>query len=277
MKSKIFVGANAPKMLSDAIASATEILRTENVTVHPDYLFVEPDEKGVIGVEKVLPVVAKSLERPVLAERSVAVINGFDAVTVAAQNKLLLTLEANRNLIVIGVATRPGSILDTVKSRVEIVEYRRASRAEFDAFENPSLAHAAFCGDLQLAKRRKKDYAETILPAARDAVKKPENLLKTLHLLEEKDPDAVTGDRVLMGCVLQALKFSLAERCAECADNGNAELAVTCSDLVARLDEEDSRMKGASYAKENYFLVIMEVIEKMNNKNTKGGAEHGTL
>ena len=275
MKSKILLGANAPKMLTDALQTAREILGTDNLSVHPDYLFVEPVGKKSIGVEEVLPVVEKGLQRPVLAETAVAIINGFDLLTVAAQNKLLLTLEANRNLFVMGIATQGGSILDTVKSRVEIVEYRRASRKEFSDFENPGLAHAAFCGDLQLAKRRKKDYDGVIIPAARDVAGNPEKLLKTLHLLEEKDPDAVTGDRVLMGCVLQALKFSLAELGIACAQKGNVRLADTYCSLVERLDEEDSSMKKAAYPKEDFFLAIMEVIEKIRKET--GGAGNGTL
>lgn len=260
MRSKIYVGADGSRMLQDAIALAREALGTDNLEVHPDYLYIEPSGKKQIGVPDVLPVVEKGLNRAVLAPCAVAVINGFDRLTPAAQNKLLLTLEANKNVAVIGIAASLAPVLETVRSRVEITEYRKSPKSEFSEFSDPSLFCDAFCGDLNLARQRKKD-AEVILAVSRDVREKPENLLKTLHLLEEKDKAAVTGDRVLMGAVLQALKHSLVEAGMSHAKAGRLERAVKYCDLTARLDEEDGRMKNTSYTKDDFFLAVMEVIE----------------
>ena len=266
MRNKLFVGNDQTRMLQDALTLARDTLGSDNLDVHPDYLLIKPSKKS-IGVEEILPVVNKGVNRAVLAPVSVVIINGFDALTVAAQNKLLLTLEANTNVLVIGIAASLASVLDTVKSRMEIVEYRKASRQEFSEFPDPMLAYNSFCGDLNLAKRNQK-HMEMLQQIVLDISQNhPENLLKTLHLLEEKDPDAVTGDHDLMGIVLQALKHSLTEAGIASAEAGNIKKTVVCCDLVERLNEEDTLMKKTVYSKEDFFLAVMEVIEKM-----KGGA-----
>jgi DNA polymerase III delta prime subunit len=272
MRNKLLFGADGPRMLQDALLEAREVLGTDNLSTHPDYVFVEAAGKKTIGVEEILRVVDKGLDRPVLAQTAVAVIKDFDALTIPAQNKLLLTLEANKNVLVIGIATRLDVILDTVKSRLQVVEYRKARKEEFGEFKDPALAYAAFGGDLVLAKNKKSAWEDLLMQVSSDCRGDARNLLKTLHLLEEKDPSAVTSDRVLVGCVTQAMKYAFAEKGAELAKAGDAQGAIIACECVARLDEEEALMRRTSYAKEDFFLAVADVINKM-----KGGCADGTL
>lgn len=272
MRNKILYGADGPRMLQDALVEAREILGTDNLLTHPDYLFLEPSGKKSIGVEEVLPVVTKGMDRPVLAEIAVAIIKDFDALTVPAQNKLLLTLEANKNILIIGTAGNLGSILETVKSRVQVVEYKKASREAFGGFQNPALSFAVFGGDLVLAEKYL-PQEDLFLQVFSDCQNDPRNLLKTLHLLEEKDPGTITADRGLMACVLQAMKYAFADKGAALANSGDPAGALIACDCVSRLDDEEALMRRASYSKDDFFLAVVDVIEF----NGKGGCKNGTL
>lgn len=273
MRNKLMYGADAPRMLQDAFFEARETLGSDNLLAHPDYLFIEPAGKKSIGVDEVLPIVSKGMDRPVLASVAVVIINNFDKLTVPAQNKLLLTLEANENVLIIGIAKDLGSILDTVKSRMQIVEYKKAKRDEFSEFEMPDLAYNAYCGDLRMAERRRAEY-EMVLSTFLDCQNNPRNLLKTLHLLEEKDPQAVTADREFMTIVLRAMKHAFVEKSVELAMNGDSAAALIACDCVSRLDDEEALMRRVSYGKDDFFLAIVDVIEKNKNREV---LSHGTL
>lgn len=264
MRNLLFVGSDDSRMLQDALILAREALGTDNLSVHPDYLFIEPVGKKTIGVEEVLPVVEKGINRAALAEHSVAIIHHFDAVTVQAQNKLLLTLEANENLQVIATARATSQILPTVLSRMEVREYKRAGMEQFrEKFKtNAEAAYHAFGADLQLALRHS-DWLAEFLQIGKDVAEGPERLLETLHLLVEKDPEAVTGDPAKSRCSLFALRYFLTERGCKLAEQGKYEKALACLDSVALLDEEEALMKKTSHSKDDYFLAVMEVIEKI--------------
>ena len=88
--------------------------------VYPDVVVVEPPDSasGAITVDQVRDVVQQTGYRPFEARRRVVVIDDAESMVPQAQNALLKTLEepppSSRFVL---IASRPGLLLDTVRSR----------------------------------------------------------------------------------------------------------------------------------------------------------------
>lgn len=87
---------------------------TEN---HPDFLVIEP-EGNTIKVEQIRQMISKIIEKPIISDRKVYIVNDSDKMTEEAQNTLLKTLEEPpENIIIILIAEKEEKILSTIKSR----------------------------------------------------------------------------------------------------------------------------------------------------------------
>ena len=64
--------------------------------VHPDVIVLEPDDGGVIKIDRVRDVIDKAGYRPFEGRRRVVTFDEADALVVPAQNALLKTLEIGR-------------------------------------------------------------------------------------------------------------------------------------------------------------------------------------
>lgn len=91
---------------------------------HPDLHLVRPDD-GVIGIDRVRELQRELALKPFEAERKVAVIDGADALTDAAQNSLLKTLEEPPgDTVLILVAANPNALVATVRSRCSVLRFQ---------------------------------------------------------------------------------------------------------------------------------------------------------
>ena len=94
---------------------------TEN---HPDFLVVEP-EGNTIKVEQIRQMISKIIEKPIISDKKVYIVNDSDKMTEEAQNTLLKTLEEPpENIIIILIAKKEGKILDTIKSRCAKITFQ---------------------------------------------------------------------------------------------------------------------------------------------------------
>lgn len=120
---------------------------------HPDLHLVQPAD-GAIGIDRVRELQRELSLKPFEAERKVAVVDEADALTDAAQNSLLKTLEEPPGeTVLIMVAANPNALLPTVRSRCSILRFQPVSpdriaqwlSARGVAEEQARLA-AAICG-----------------------------------------------------------------------------------------------------------------------------------
>ena len=266
MINTLLLGKPGLSMLNDALDMAAKLLNTEYTETHPDYLYVDlPENKKVIGVDNILPVVEKGCKKPVLAEHAVAVINHMDCLTDAAQNKLLLTLESNCFLCVIGVAYRD-TLLSTVKSRMKILEYRPISKKDFITL------YKDFSKKDSLLLYHATGGCPGLVPSLSDNIgmfhelydicqgKNPHRIMDVLHLVKEKDPLAVHNDKQLLLAVIHVLEYAMVERAfGVLSSDATAATGIVCA--INRLLEDESLCQTSCYTKDNFFRTIAFLTE----------------
>ena len=128
-------GMPGSPLLTEALKAAAEILKTtpDKLSGHPDYLYIDRGGENSLGVAVSESILTKASLKPSLADVLVIVVHEFDAMTEAAQNKLLKLLEDNCNVIIIGTVFRD-KVIPTIRSRTRIIEYRPLSRDAFFAY-----------------------------------------------------------------------------------------------------------------------------------------------
>lgn len=113
------------------------ILEVQNLETHPDFTVVslqlndKGDLKKQIGVEQIRDLRAKLQMSSFGGAAKIALIDGADLMTVAAQNALLKTLEdpSGRTHLIL-MAEQDGTILPTVLSRCQTIHVPLVSRKE---------------------------------------------------------------------------------------------------------------------------------------------------
>ena len=110
----------------DGIGAADELVNSED----SDVFYIKPAEKKqIIAVEQVRSLIANL--RTYADKRRVIIINDANLMSEAAQNALLKGLEEpNRNTHFILVAENPKLLLDTVKSRCQLLQLHKTSPSQ---------------------------------------------------------------------------------------------------------------------------------------------------
>ena len=272
----IYVNGDLAKMREDIYSVAREYLATDNLSVHPDFLEIScSKDKKSIGVDEVYPIVEMGLHRPFVAsEKAVAVIWGIDLLTPAAQNKLLLTLEANVNVVVLATASNPDLILDTVKSRMRVVNYKKESFETYKVTfgEDAMLLYQASHGDLTLALLCK-DSLQAFY-RMRECVNQGQlsDLLNIMHLSKEKDPENFGTNKVLMECSFSYLAYLFHEKALDSMKGGDMDGTRKWSGLSVFASNQTKELHSVNYSKDNFFFSIISMIEGINMASAnKGG------
>src|SRR5687767_1806984 len=94
--------------------------------VHPDVVFVEPEDGGSIKIEPIRDAVSASSYRPFEGRRRVIIIDQAEQIGVNAQDALLKTLEEPPAASVFVLVTSvPDLLLPTVRSRCQRLRFGR--------------------------------------------------------------------------------------------------------------------------------------------------------
>ena len=95
-----------------------------NSNNHPDFFIVEA-ESGKIKIEQIRNLMESSIEKPIIGQKKVFIINDADSMTKEAQNCLLKILEEPPEyLCIILVVQNESQILTTIKSRCTKVVFK---------------------------------------------------------------------------------------------------------------------------------------------------------
>ena len=264
--SLLLMGSPGMSMLEDALALARHILKTSNLDAHPDFLMVAPlAKKKSIGVDEIMPVISLGAYPPVHGTHSIALIDGMDKLTVAAQNKLLILLESNPYVFVIGLCY--GEVLDTVKSRMRIISYHPYSKADFLKMcelptEDGELLYYATAGCIGFLKDLIPE--KELFTDLRDACSnedKRKKLYQVLHLIREKDNQAITENQFLMQAVLRVLQFLFHRQSELACIEKDYKKAARYHDITTRLIEDEKRSEQTVYSKNDFFATILYCVE----------------
>lgn len=108
------------KKLSQELAKI--LLDTENVESTPDYINIHPDGNS-IKISQIRKLQTDIIVKP-HKQYKIYIINQAESMTIEAQNALLKTLEEPPEYaIIILITSNKESLLDTIKSRCEIIKF----------------------------------------------------------------------------------------------------------------------------------------------------------
>lgn len=104
---------------------------TEN---HPDFNIIEPEGKN-IKIEQIRTMQSKIIEKPIVSQKKVYIINDADLMTKEAQNCLLKTLEEPPNyIVIILIVDNESKMLTTIKSRCMKLSFEKISDEEIKKY-----------------------------------------------------------------------------------------------------------------------------------------------
>lgn len=97
---------------------------------NPDFLLIEPEENS-LKIEQIREMNKKVLEKPIVSNRKVYIINDSEKMTKEAQNSLLKTLEEPPEYItIILISSNDNMFLNTIKSRCVKITFNKLSNEE---------------------------------------------------------------------------------------------------------------------------------------------------
>lgn len=101
---------------------------------NPDCVQIKPDGK-VIKIEQIRQMQEKILEKPIVSDKKVYIIDDADLMTKEAQNCLLKTLEEPPKFaIIILVLSNESKILNTIKSRCMKIIFEKLKNEELNKY-----------------------------------------------------------------------------------------------------------------------------------------------
>jgi len=110
---------------------------TEN---NPDFQIIEPDE-GIVKIDQIRELQKKILEKPIISNKKVYIINEADTMKDPAQNCLLKTLEEPPEYAtIILICTNEDNLLSTIKSRCTRMHFEPINNEEIKKYINENYA-----------------------------------------------------------------------------------------------------------------------------------------
>ena len=108
---------------------------------HPDYNFVN-DEGEAIKIEQIREITKKVIEKPIVSEKKVYIINDCEKMTKEAQNCLLKTLEEPPEFVtIILISSNENLLLNTIKSRCMKLKFQDIPDSELKEFALKELQY----------------------------------------------------------------------------------------------------------------------------------------
>ena len=129
--SYMFTGKNGIGKLLFAKEFANNILNSNHsLQNNPDCVIVEP-EGSTIKISQIREITKKVLEKPIVSDKKIFIINNSELMTKEAQNALLKTLEEPPHYMVIILITRDKNLfLPTIKSRCIEIAFNKLKNEE---------------------------------------------------------------------------------------------------------------------------------------------------
>jgi len=97
---------------------------------HADFEIIQAEDNS-IKIDQIRPILTKSLEKPIISNKKIYIINDADKMTIQAQNCLLKILEEPpKYVMIILIGVNENQFLNTIKSRCVTIRFEKISDNE---------------------------------------------------------------------------------------------------------------------------------------------------
>lgn len=108
---------------------------------HPDFFLIN-DEGATIKIDQIRQITEKVIEKPIISDKKVYIINNAEKMTKEAQNCLLKTLEEPPEyVVIILISSNENVILNTIKSRCMMLKFKDISEDDLRKFATEILGY----------------------------------------------------------------------------------------------------------------------------------------
>lgn len=115
---------------------------------HPDFHIINENGEN-IKIETIRKITEKVIEKPIISNRKVYIINDCDKMTKEAQNCLLKTLEEPPEFIVIIlISSNENIILNTIKSRCMTLKFRNIDDKDLSEYAKNNIGYTELSDNL---------------------------------------------------------------------------------------------------------------------------------
>lgn len=115
---------------------------------HPDFHIINENGEN-IKIETIRRITEKVIEKPIISNRKVYIINDCDKMTKEAQNCLLKTLEEPPEFIVIIlISSNENIILNTIKSRCMTLKFRNIDDKDLSEYAKNNIGYTELSDNL---------------------------------------------------------------------------------------------------------------------------------
>lgn len=115
---------------------------------HPDFHVINEEGEN-IKIEKIREITEKVIEKPIVSNRKVYIINDCDKMTKEAQNCLLKTLEEPPEFItIILISSNENIILNTIKSRCMTIKFKNIENKELENYAKNIIGYESLSENL---------------------------------------------------------------------------------------------------------------------------------
>ena len=106
---------------------------------HPDFFLIN-DEGETIKIDQIRKITEKVIDKPIISDKKVYIINNAEKMTKEAQNCLLKTLEEPPEyVVIILISSNENVILNTIKSRCMMLKFKDISEEDLRKFATEIL------------------------------------------------------------------------------------------------------------------------------------------
>ena len=115
---------------------------------NPDFFYIEPDGNS-IKIEQIRDLQKKVLEKPIISNKKIFIIDNSDKMTVEAQNCLLKTLEEPPKYItIILITSNENKLLTTIKSRCMTISFNKISDEDIKKYLDTQFGKSNISNDI---------------------------------------------------------------------------------------------------------------------------------
>ena len=115
---------------------------------HPDYFVINEDGQ-TIKIDQIRELTSRIIERPIISNKKVYILNDADKMTIEAQNCLLKTLEEPPEFaVIILITSNENAILNTIKSRCMIIKFKNITNDKLEKYAIEKLGYPQITDNL---------------------------------------------------------------------------------------------------------------------------------